>query len=78
MFYTHLHAADVDREHSGEEEHLQEEIGDETHHSKQTELLQHEENTESCIKKEQMTREQSEKILLQLGFEREMWNYTRA
>lgn len=63
----HLHAADVDGEHSGEEEHLQEEIGDETHHRKQTELLQHKENTESCIKhqhadkQEQTMRKQSQK-----------------
>lgn len=43
MRNPHLHAADVNGEHGGEEEHLQEEIGDETHHSEQTELLQHEE-----------------------------------
>lgn len=37
----HLHASDVDREHCGEEEHLQEEVRHQPHHRKQTELLQH-------------------------------------
>lgn len=36
---SHLHAADVNRQHSGEEKHLEEEIGHQTDHSEQTELL---------------------------------------
>lgn len=41
---SHLHAADVNRQHSGEEKHLKEEIGHQTHHSKQTELLHAQKN----------------------------------
>lgn len=36
---SHLHAADVNRQHSGEEKHLEEEIRHQTDHSEQTELL---------------------------------------
>lgn len=36
----HLHAANVDGEHGGEEEHLQEEVGHQAHHGEEAELLQ--------------------------------------
>lgn len=36
---SHLHPADVNRQHGGEEKHLKEEIRDQTDHSEQTELL---------------------------------------
>ena len=37
---SYLHAADVYGQHCCKEEHLKEEVGDESHHSKETELLQ--------------------------------------
>lgn len=36
---SHLHAADINRQHCGEEKHLQEEVGHQPDNSKQTELL---------------------------------------
>lgn len=36
---SHLHAADINRQHGGEEEHLQEEVGHQPHDGEQTELL---------------------------------------
>ena len=37
--YSYLHAAYVYRQHSGEEEHLQVEVGEQPDHGEQTELL---------------------------------------
>lgn len=37
---VHLHASDVNGKNCGEEKHLKEEVRHQTHHSKQTELLE--------------------------------------